>query len=499
MKWPWPRSLFSQLMVMFAVILLIMQAANLFLLIGERRINARAQQFSAQLANYLDAAAHLPSLQGLTLPQVLREGPPSLGVVFLSANNRALLAAPGRRDAERERRVAEGLSELGHPGLVAYVTHRAFEQRRNPAPRGPGGPPPPDRLARPADAQHAPPQMPPAGAVFHPARPPDAGGPPAPGLEEIVISTEIVPGVWLNAMVAHYAQEAVTIRVVGATAIAFVLAMLAGWLIARRVSQPVQELAAAALAFGRGEQAPPLPERGPREVRVATLAFNEMRQRLANLIESQRMMLRAIGHDLRTPLTSLRIRAEDLPASANRDRIIATIQDMSLMTEEILAVARDASAIEAPAAVDITALVASLADDFQDRDLDVSAAEPGARIVASVRRVALRRVLTNLINNAVQYGERARLMVHADADSIRITVDDDGPGIAPDRLDEVMKPFVRLESSRSRSTGGSGLGLAICNAILAAQGGQLALRNRAGGGLRAELSLPLAGVVSPAG
>ena len=309
-------------------------------------------------------------------------------------------------------------------------------------------------------------------------------------MEEIVVSAEVAPGVWLNAMVPYYTAETITTRAGIATLLTFLISMGAAILIARHIGRPVRQLSRAADQFGRGTMVGPVAESGPEDVRRAARAFNDMQDRLSRLINTQRTMLRAVGHDLRTPLTSLRIRAENLPPSENRDRMIATLEDMSVMTEEILRWAKDSSAAEEPAPVDLAAMLESLADDYAAEGADVTIAEGPERLIAPVRRVALKRVLTNLIDNAVKYGGSARLTLLPGERQIRIRIDDDGPGIPADQLNDVLRPFVRLEESRNKSTGGVGLGLSIAQSILEAQGGHLSLANRAEGGLRAELSLP---------
>lgn len=468
MKLPWLRTLSGQVIALFVILLVAVQGLNLFFLLGERRISARAQQIDMQIENYLDAASALPDLEMTELPHLVRQGAPSLGAVFLSVHNRSQIGADGVRYPEREAQILAALNNKGlHPEKVFLL-------------RRPIQPPGRDAAGRPDW---------PAG-MFHPGRPPDQNGPPGPGMEEIVISAEIAPDIWLNAMAAHYAAETVTLHALLTTLAALAVAIGAAILIARHVSGPVRQLAIAAEDFGRGESPGAVAERGPEDVRRAARAFNDMQARLAHLIETQRTMLRAVGHDLRTPLTSLRLHAEDLPASETRDRMIATIDDMGVMTGEILSWAKDTSAMEDPAAVHLTALLESIVDDYIDHGRDVALHTPPENLVVTIRRVALRRVLTNLIDNALKYGERAHLSLSVESGRFTIQIDDDGPGIPEDQLEDVLRPFVRLETSRNKATGGVGLGLSISQSILAAQGGQLVLVNRPKGGLSARVTLP---------
>lgn len=275
------------------------------------------------------------------------------------------------------------------------------------------------------------------------------------------------------------------------TAVIAALASLAIWVFARRITRPLQALAQAADHFGRGEASEPLVVEGPRDIQVSADAFNRMQDRLSRLLETQRTMLRAVGHDLRTPLTSLRIRADSVPEAYGRDQMITVLDDMSVMTEEILRWARDAAGEEAPSTVDLGALVESLTDDYHAQGLAVSFHAPESRIVIRCRRVALRRSLRNVIDNALKYGDCADIRMITHDEAVTIRVEDTGPGIPEARLEDVYKPFVRLESSRSRETGGIGLGLAITRSAVESQGGTCRLANRKAGGLRADITLPL--------
>jgi signal transduction histidine kinase len=202
-------------------------------------------------------------------------------------------------------------------------------------------------------------------------------------------------------------------------------------------------------------------------------------------------MLAAISHDLRTPLTSLRLRAEFVTDEETREKLLGTIEEMQAMTEATLVFAREEATGEPTRTVDLAALLESLCADLADLGWSVSFAE-AEPMAYRCRADALRRALRNLIENAVRYGGQARVALGASADGIEITIDDDGPGIPPQDLERVFQPFVRLELSRNRSTGGVGLGLAIARGIIRAHGGDILLANRPHG-LRALLRLPRAG------
>jgi len=295
---------------------------------------------------------------------------------------------------------------------------------------------------------------------------------------------------WLNAQTRIRAQLGPPAWPSMVSSLVLALVMLALIIFAaRRVTRPLKALAASAEAFGRGDAVAPLKESGPDEARRLIHAFNQMQERLSRFVADRTRMLAAIGHDLRTPITSLKLRAEMVDDDETRQKMLATLDDMQHMTEATLAFARDDAAAEPSRPVDLAALIESAVDDLAGMGKPVSFAGAG-KLVYSCRPTSLKRAIGNLIDNAIQYGERARVTLAASASGPLITVEDDGPGIPADRMDEVFKPFTRLESSRSRETGGTGLGLSIARSIILAHGGTLALRNRGGGGLTAEIRLP---------
>lgn len=278
----------------------------------------------------------------------------------------------------------------------------------------------------------------------------------------------------------------------GALASALVMAgavLALSFVAVRRMTGPLRKLAEAAERLGRDVATPPLDEHGPDEVRRAAGAFNGMQARLRRLVEDRTQMLAAISHDLRTPITLLRLRAELIEVEEERGKTMATLDEMEAMIRSTLAFAREDAEHEPMQRVDLGALVQSLGDDLAEAGRPVVCADPPP-LVLSCRPQALRRAVTNLIENAVRYGHCARVSVEARADSAVIQVDDDGPGIPEDRIEQVFRPFYRLEGSRGRETGGVGLGLGIVASVAYAHGGEITLANRPGGGLRASLRLP---------
>jgi signal transduction histidine kinase len=258
----------------------------------------------------------------------------------------------------------------------------------------------------------------------------------------------------------------------------------------RRVTAPLASLAGAAERLGSDLNAPPVPETGTVETQQASRAFNAMQARLRGLIENRTLMLAAISHDLRTPLALLRLRAEGVENPQERERMLATIAEMDSLIGANLEIARDATASEPRRSTDLASLLQSVVDDMSDAGRPV-AMEPAKPVVRECKPVALKRALTNLLDNAVKYGKTARAAIKATPTAIEITIDDDGPGIPEQELQRVFEPFYRVEASRGRDTGGVGLGLAIALSIIEAHGGTLTLANRPTGGVRATVTLPV--------
>ncbi|MBI1197532.1 MAG: HAMP domain-containing protein [Phenylobacterium sp.] len=261
------------------------------------------------------------------------------------------------------------------------------------------------------------------------------------------------------------------------------------WVFARRLSKPIQVFADAAERLGRDPRAPPLALRGPAEIGVAARAFNEMQKRLLRYVEDRTAMMGAIAHDLRTPLTRLRFRIESLPEE-QRAKYAADLDQMEEMITATLAFVRDASRPGERTPLELSSLVESLCDEMSETGAQAEV-EPGEKVVLEGDPMALRRLVANLLENAVKFGGRARARVFRDAGHAVVEIDDDGPGIPPQEAEKVFEPFYRREPSRSRQTGGIGLGLAVVRSIARGHGGDVNLVNRAGGGLTARVELPL--------
>lgn len=320
----------------------------------------------------------------------------------------------------------------------------------------------------------------------------DRHRPPPPNLR-LVLSVALADGRWLNVETGlrrpplQWAWPTVVAMVLMSTAIVAIVTFGL-----RRLTRSLDALAGAADRFGRGARGEILAETGPAEVRRVTIAFNAMQSRLSRFVEDRTRLLASISHDLRTPITSMRIRAEFLEDDETKAKLLETLEEMQRMVEATLAFARDEAMEEASRPVDLAALTESVAEDFADMGADVAflSEDPPFRRVAECRPTALKRALRNLVENAVRYGARARLSIVAEAGGTTLRIEDDGPGLPADRMEAMFEPFVRLESSRSRETGGVGLGLSIARSIARAHGGDVVLANLDGGGLRAEIWLP---------
>jgi signal transduction histidine kinase len=275
--------------------------------------------------------------------------------------------------------------------------------------------------------------------------------------------------------------------------------LVIGIVFVRRIVRPIKALSQGAERVSRGEYEP-LPLAGPREAREVTASFNIMQERLTRYLEDHKRMLASISHDLRSMVTSLRLRAELVDDDEVRTGMQRTLRDMAAMIEETLRFSKDDAYDEPTIEANLGAMAGEIAADQAAQGRDVVLLAPGApslppALPCRCRPLAIRRALTNLVDNAVRYGHRARIgispgRIDGNRAAIRITIDDEGPGIPPARLDDVFKPFYRLDAARQPELGGVGLGLAIARSCIEAHGGNVTLANRPTGGLRATILLP---------
>ncbi len=389
----------------------------------------------------------------------------------------AMLAPPDRREAM----MAE--VELP-PGLAASLDEAALVQ--------PGMPPPPRPVVRLFRLE----QLATVGSRgFRPREARFAALGPLGG--GFAVSLRLPDGPWLNIRVQlppprpwHSETFLAAFAVMTLAAAALTL-----WAV-RRLTRPVRDLALAAERLGRDVNAPPLPETGPAEVATAAAAFNTMAERIRRFVGDRTQMLAAIGHDLRTPITRLRLRAEFMEDEEQRRKMLADLEEMEAMIAATLAFARDDAAAEPSVPLDLAELCRTVLDEAADarpEAADRIAYAGPEHLRVQARPTALKRALANLVGNALAYGGAVRVGLappDRTGGPVRLAVQDDGPGIPAEALEAVFQPFHRLERSRNRETGGAGLGLPIARNILRAHGGDVVLRNRPGGGLEAVVTLP---------
>lgn len=441
----WPQSLVGQIILLVALALFVAQAINFALLYRERMRLELTAQTAPAVYRVVDALDNRPD----------RPGPERMRARFVQGAP----ALQGQPRPDIEQRATVMFDDIG----LRILTVRAVQQDRvMPMRRW-------ERLRIRADGE----------------RPRDHR------VATLTLAAEYETGKWV---VAQARTGNRTPRyggwLVGQTLILYVIVLLPLLWIGSRLARPLRQLTGSAQQFARTGAADAVDERGPGDVRDLTMAFNAMRARIIAMLDEKDRMLGAIGHDLRTPLASLRVRAESVEDDGERARMSETIDEMNRMLEDILSLARAGRSTEAAQKVDLASLADAVVEDFIELGSPVDMTDSD-RAVAFVRPQQIRRAVRNLIENAVVYGERAHVsVVHGDG-AIRIVVADDGPGIAQDRMAEMLEPFTRLEGSRNRETGGAGLGLALVRAIMAEHQGELRLTNRPEGGLEASLVLPV--------
>jgi signal transduction histidine kinase len=447
----WPKSLAGRLAALLVLTLVVAQVVSFAMFAGER------------IAAFRTAHREELLVRVVSLVQVIEETPPALHERLIEATDSAVLRvsldaepradAAGDEDSPLRRRLAAALARPEADVRLTAIERPWQRHRRMGAEDRDGG----ERRRRP---------------------------------RWISVSVKLADGRWLNAaaerppapplgaaFLASFLISAAAIGIVGAAGV-------------RWASRPMRQLARAADRLGRGDISVTLPETGPEETRLANAAFNRMRERLDRFVRDRTAMLAAIAHDLRTPITTLRLRAEFVEDEETRAALLSTLAEMQAMTEATLAFARGDAESEPSRPADLAALVESVIEDAAESGRD-AAFEPSPALTIVCRPLALKRAVGNLVDNATFHGKRAHARLERRGDEALILIDDDGPGIPEADLERVFEPFVRLEASRSRATGGTGLGLSIARSILRSHGGDVRLENRPEGGLRVLATLPL--------
>jgi two-component system osmolarity sensor histidine kinase EnvZ len=279
------------------------------------------------------------------------------------------------------------------------------------------------------------------------------------------------------------------VRIVIVIALGLIATLLVAWVATRQLANPLQRFTRAARRFGTDLRAPPIKLEGPDEIRQAIIAFNTMQAQIQHFIAERTHMLASISHDLRAPLTRMRLRSEFMEDLDHQGKLIRDVEEMQSMINAALAFFREDTHREQTTAFDLSELLQTIVDDYRDQHINVDFDGP-AHLVYEGRPLGIKRVIVNLLENALKYAQRPGIALKCDEYSICIEVSDEGPGIPEAALEQVFDPFFRLEASRNRDTGGVGLGLSAARAIVREQGGELTLSNRSGRGLLARVELP---------
>ena len=464
-----PRSLFGRLVLILLGGLIFAQLATAYINLAERDqllYRAGGMRLAQQIADIVKLLDSLPVDERRRVVAVFNAPP-------LAVSLDRPRIAPGKASAESDFQQSMFTTvlryTLGDDTEVNVVRPEGTPESLRPAPRG--GPPDMPMMQGRGWGRGM-------GQGF------------APGGTFFTVQIALRDGTWVT-FDSHLSPQATGVPL----RLALTLLILLGTVIVlsliavRWVTGPLAALATAAEKLGEDINRPPLPETGPSEAQRAARAFNTMQRRLSRFIADRTRIFTAMSHDLKTPITRLRLRAEMLEDEALRAKFAKDLDEMESMVAQTLDFLRDASTQEAVQRIDAMALFESLQADYQDTggriEIQGSVAQPYPG-----RPLALRRCLTNLVDNAIRYGGNATIKVKDSADRLSIRILDDGPGIPEQELEQAFAPFFRGEASRSRDTGGTGLGLGIARNIARAHGGDLVLRNRPEGGLEAILTLP---------
>jgi signal transduction histidine kinase len=305
---------------------------------------------------------------------------------------------------------------------------------------------------------------------------------------QVILYADLPDGQRIVFTIPDYPRGAGYGLLIFSVSIIFIAIVVSIWM-AHRIAAPIRDFGRAAERLGVDLTAPPLTERGPQELRATIQTFNRMQDRLRRFLEDRTQMLAAISHDLRAPLTRLRLRAELVAVGEQQRKMFDDLEDMNVMIDSTLAFARNDARREPRRLVDLGVLVGDVCEDASDAGGEVS--YTGQRgIDIPCRPTDIRRAVANLVDNAVKYGGCVRVDVVRDAGRVTIVVDDDGPGIPTEDQEKVFAPFYRREVARDPAKAGVGLGLSIARTIAREHGGDVTLQNHGNGGLRALIELP---------
>lgn len=304
------------------------------------------------------------------------------------------------------------------------------------------------------------------------------------------IAIQLKDGRWLNvASQFHISPPLWPLANIISISITAAFLVLIAIIMIRRITKPLSRLTAAAKQLGCGESVEALKEVGPEDIKTATIAFNQMNDRLQRYLSDRTNMLAAVSHDLRTPITTMRLRTELMDEGPTQEAFLNSLNEMQSITDSTLSFIREDNSSEPSQLIDIHALLESISQELliQGKEAKLASSEP---YFYTCRPVALKRAFCNLIENAIIYGGIAHINLQRTSSQLTITIHDEGPGIDSTQLEEVFKPFVRLDKSRHQTTG-TGLGLAITRSIIQNHGGKIKLTNGSKKGLIAKVTLPI--------
>lgn len=471
MKFRAPSSLATQLGLVMALAVLAAAAAQLVVVLLERNRIGLIEVSAPTITRFADISSdalnrNLTELGGDQARVLLRRG----GRIAISSDNLVMIRGISR-NSQLEQRLHRALTDLGHGDIQVMASTRVIdgaEVRKEFFDGWPGG-----------RGRNAPRDM-------------DRRG--EQNVREIILAAELAPGRWMSGAFLAPAPPSGDFGrwLLGALIAVGCVLGAAIWMAARLV-RPLGDLASAAGRLGSSAKPQTIDVRGPREIRRTLSAFNNMSERVSDLLREKDVMLGALGHDLRTPLASLRIRVEGMEPESERNKAVETIEETTRLLESILDFARAGQAGKLED-VDLVGVVDELVEDYSIQGASIERVAGVDRLPVSTNLDLLRRLLRNLIDNACRHGETVALTLGSEDGVGSVLVRDDGPGIPEDQLGRVLEPFYRVEGSRNRGSGGAGLGLALADTLARSLGGKLELSNAQPHGLIAEVLLPIRSV-----
>jgi len=462
LEWLWPRSLRGQVLLAIALALFLAQGLGALLLYRAQHERIEGALVHSAAFRLIIAAKGEPDDNGPPLPARMA-GRHRLPGGRLELTNASPVRSGERREHEEEAELRQILAEQDVPVADLVVFHRPISQD-------------PRALARYWRVNGA-------GST-----PPDKvliAGLRQPSSPQWLVTRVFIPP----------AERLMLQSLFGQTLFIYAVLVGAMWLLLRRITRPLAALTNRLEHFAQTRDADgQLAPEGPDDIARLIEAHNAMEWRISALLDEKDVMLGAIGHDLKTPLAALRVRIETVEDAVERQRMAGTIEDIARTLDDILSLARVGRPTDAMEMTELSALVASVVEEFEDMSDPVELGET-TRIALPLRPTWIRRALRNLIGNAVRYGKVARVSLERQGETAIIRIADDGPGIPEDKIALMLEPFTRGEPSRNSETGGAGLGLTLARAIAEQHGGMLELANRIGAdgsicGLEATLRLP---------